>query len=177
MCELAPLNSCSGRKGRGIAQRILDKCKVLGNPADGDIRAGSWCQGELAKQAQKVKEDQSVKLHWPKTGQFINDSIFTLINSKGSLYQRKGSLSPSLLGHHRNCAGQVGAGQGRRVRNCQNTKSLHRACKGSSRADCSELWPLLRQGMLPFMALALRDEAGRVGISHAGVSDQGKSAF
>lgn len=79
-----------------------------------------------------------MKLHWPKTDQFINYNIFTLINSKGSLYQRKGSPSPSLLGHHRNCAGQEGAGQGRRVRNCQNTKSLHRACKGISRAHCSE---------------------------------------
>lgn len=28
-------------KGRGMAQRILDKCKFLGNPADGDIRAVS----------------------------------------------------------------------------------------------------------------------------------------
>lgn len=117
-----------------------------------------------------------MKLHWPETDQFINDSIFTLINSKGSLYRRKGSLSPSLLGHHRNCAGQVGAGQGRRVRTV-NTKSLHKACKGSSRADCSESWPLLRQGVLPFKAVALSKEAGRVGISHAGVSDQGKSGF
>lgn len=31
--------------------------------------------------------------------------------------------------------------------------------------------------MLPFQALALRDEAGRVGMSHAGVSHQKKTGF
>lgn len=42
--------------------------------------------------------------------QFINYSIFTLINSKGRLYQWQGSFPPSLLGHQRHL---VGAGQGR----------------------------------------------------------------
>lgn len=43
-----------------------------------------------AKQAQKVKEEPSVKLHWPKTDQFINDSIFTLINSSRQLIPKEG---------------------------------------------------------------------------------------
>lgn len=44
-------------------------------------------------------------------------------------------------------------------------------CTGSAKASAEQaalrVWPLLRQGMLPFMALALWDQAGRVGISHA----------
>lgn len=54
-------------------------------------------------------------------------------------------------------------------------------CTGPAKASAEQTalsaWPLLRQGMLPSMALALRDEAGRVGISHAGDSHQGKSGF
>lgn len=36
----------SGGKGRGVAQRVLDRCQVLGNAAGGGIKAVSWCQGE-----------------------------------------------------------------------------------------------------------------------------------
>lgn len=54
-------------------------------------------------------------------------------------------------------------------------------CTGPAKASAEQTalsaWPLLRQGMLPSMALALRDEAGRVGISHAGDSHQEKSGF
>lgn len=54
-------------------------------------------------------------------------------------------------------------------------------CTGPAKAPAEQtalsIWPLLRQEMLPFMALAVRDEAGRVGISHAGESHQGKSGF
>lgn len=105
-----------------------------------------------------------MRLHWPSTDQFINDNIFTLINSKGSLYQRKGFPSPSLLEHRSTGAVQGKAG-GSELSEQQS----------SSRADCSECPALLRQGELPSMALALRDEAGRVGIGHAGDSQQGKS--
>ena len=64
-------------------------------------------------------------------------------------------------------------------RSCQNTKSLD--CTGHTKASAEQaalsIWPLLRQGELPFLALMPRDKAGRVGISHAEENHQGKSGF
>lgn len=134
------------------------------------------------KQARKVRKDYpglNEGALAKDIEQFINYSIFTLINSKGSLYQWKGFPSPSLLGHQRQCACQVGAGQSRRARSCQNTKSLD--CTGHAKASAEQaalsIWPLLRQGELPFLALTPSDKAGRVGTSHAGESHRGKSGF
>lgn len=96
------------------------------------LQAGTKEMGKASSEgrtSQRLNEGALAKV----IDQFINYSIFTLINSKGSLYQWKGFPSPSLLGHQRKCACQVAAGQGRRARSCQNTKSLD--CSGHAKAS------------------------------------------
>lgn len=111
-----------------------------------------------------------MRLHWPKTDQFINDNIFTLINSKGSLYQRKGSPSPSLLGQHRSCAGQGGAGQGRRVRTVRTPKA-------AAEQAALRVWPLLRQECcLPWL-LHSGMRLGGLALAMQGTVIRGNQAF
>lgn len=145
-------------------------------------KAASWCRGDgqsKLRRSGRTSQGPNEGALAKDIDQFINYSIFTLINSKGSLYQWTGSPSPSLLGHRRKCACQVGAGQGRRARSCRNTRSLDHTghAKGSAEQAALSIWPLLRQGELPFLALMPRDKAGSVGISHAGESHGGKSGF
>lgn len=70
------------------------------------LQAGQTQRGGEERTSQGLNEGPLAK----DIDQFINYSIFTLINSKGRLYQWQGSFPPSLLGHQRHL---VGAGQGR----------------------------------------------------------------
>lgn len=118
-----------------------------------------------AKQAQKAKEEHSVRLHWPETEQFIHDNIFTLINSKGSLYQRKGSPSASLLGQHRSRPGRARARQeGQEVsehqRQQQQSSQLWVPGLSSGR-ECCLPWLLHAGVRLGGLALAMQGTAFR----------------
>lgn len=122
-----------------------------------------------AEQAQKVKEQHSVRLHWPRTDQFINDNIFTLINSQGSLYQRKCSPSASLVAQHRSCAASEGQGKAGGAEVPQHQRQQQSRALG--------VWPLLRQGVLPSMAPALRGDLLGLALAMQGAGSRGNQPF